>query len=236
MCGRSVTRSRIELPGPWYSATGQSPQGCSSTPTQSDFCSPASEVMRLSSPHKQPHRTAQEKTVIAHVSIGVCDINRNKPFYDAALEPLGYKCLRQARTLARWRVRARALRSESSPLSARFRPTKKSGLHFPLCGAKPRCGRCVSRRCLCRTELLRRRQKSTACRFLRSVSGISRQRHGSFRAVWDTNWISSRLSDWRSRRGIQRIGGLLVPVRFGSQRRDQRPYKPLISTYLAGEH
>jgi hypothetical protein len=124
MCGRSVTRSRIELPRPWYSATGQSPQGCSSTPTQSDFCSPASEVMRLSSPHKQPHRTAQEKTVIAHVSIGVCDIDRNKPFYDAALEPLGYKCLRQVRTLAGWRVRARALRSGSSPLSARFRPTK----------------------------------------------------------------------------------------------------------------
>jgi hypothetical protein len=62
--------------------------------------------------------------VIAHVSIGVCDIDRSKPFYDAALEPLGYKCLRQARTLARWRVPARALRSGSSPLSARFRPTK----------------------------------------------------------------------------------------------------------------
>ena len=38
--------------------------------------------------------------MIAHVSIGACDIDRNKPFYDAALEPLGYKCLRQARTLA----------------------------------------------------------------------------------------------------------------------------------------
>jgi hypothetical protein len=62
--------------------------------------------------------------VIANVSIGVYNIDRSKPFCDAALEPLGCECLRQARTLARWRVRARALRSGSSPLSARFRPTK----------------------------------------------------------------------------------------------------------------
>src|SRR5580704_17893379 len=167
MCGRSVTRSRIELPEPWHSATGQSPQGCSSTPTQSDFCSPASEVMLLSSPHKQPHRTAQEKTVVAHVSIGVCDIDRNKPFYDAALESLGYKCLRQARTLARWAGTGESIAlwvvSAERPVPA----DEKLGLHFALCGAKPPCGRCVSRRCLCGTELLRRRQNSTACRFLR---------------------------------------------------------------------
>ena len=37
--------------------------------------------------------------MIAHVSIGVTDIHRSKPFYDAVLEPLGYKCLRAARSL-----------------------------------------------------------------------------------------------------------------------------------------
>jgi len=33
--------------------------------------------------------------MIAHVSIGVRDIDRSKTFYDAALAPLGYKCIRQ---------------------------------------------------------------------------------------------------------------------------------------------
>jgi hypothetical protein len=37
--------------------------------------------------------------MIAHNSIGVRDIDRSKRLYDAALEPLGYKCLRAARTL-----------------------------------------------------------------------------------------------------------------------------------------
>jgi catechol 2,3-dioxygenase-like lactoylglutathione lyase family enzyme len=37
--------------------------------------------------------------MIAHISIGVRDIDRSKRFYDAALEPLGYKCLRAARSM-----------------------------------------------------------------------------------------------------------------------------------------
>ena len=37
--------------------------------------------------------------MIAHMSIGVRDIDRSKRFYDAALEPLGYKCLRAAKSL-----------------------------------------------------------------------------------------------------------------------------------------
>ena len=36
--------------------------------------------------------------VIAHISIGVKNIDRVKHFYDAALRPLGYKCPRGART------------------------------------------------------------------------------------------------------------------------------------------
>jgi catechol 2,3-dioxygenase-like lactoylglutathione lyase family enzyme len=37
--------------------------------------------------------------MIAHISIGVRGIERSRRFYDAALEPLGYKYLRAARTL-----------------------------------------------------------------------------------------------------------------------------------------
>jgi hypothetical protein len=37
--------------------------------------------------------------MIAHISIGVRDIGSSKRFYDAVLEPLGYKCLRAARSL-----------------------------------------------------------------------------------------------------------------------------------------
>jgi hypothetical protein len=47
----------------------------------------------------RPHSALWEKPMIAHVSIGVRDIDRSKRFYDTVLEPLGYKCLRAARTL-----------------------------------------------------------------------------------------------------------------------------------------
>jgi catechol 2,3-dioxygenase-like lactoylglutathione lyase family enzyme len=38
--------------------------------------------------------------VIAHVSIGVRNIEKSKRFYDAALRPLGYQCIRPARSTA----------------------------------------------------------------------------------------------------------------------------------------
>ena len=73
--------------------------------------------------------------MIAHVSIGVSNIDNSKRFYDAALEPLGYKCLRAARSLlgygygrdsiALWVVQA------ERPVPA----DEKSGLHF--CFAAP---------------------------------------------------------------------------------------------------
>jgi len=73
--------------------------------------------------------------MIAHVSIGVSNIDKSKRFYDSALEPLGYKCLRAARSLlgygygsdsiALWVVQA------ERPVPA----DEKSGLHF--CFAAP---------------------------------------------------------------------------------------------------
>ena len=72
--------------------------------------------------------------MIAHVSIGVRNLERSKRFYDAVLEPLGYKCIRAARTLtgygyghdsiAFWVV------SAEHPVAA----DEKSGLHFCFSG------------------------------------------------------------------------------------------------------
>jgi catechol 2,3-dioxygenase-like lactoylglutathione lyase family enzyme len=73
--------------------------------------------------------------MIAHISIGARDIGRSKRFYDTVLEPLGYKCIRAARTprpaarlgygygrdtIAFWVV------SAERPVPA----DEKSGLHF----------------------------------------------------------------------------------------------------------
>ena len=35
--------------------------------------------------------------MLAHISIGVKDVENSKRFYDAALRPLGYRCVRAAR-------------------------------------------------------------------------------------------------------------------------------------------
>jgi catechol 2,3-dioxygenase-like lactoylglutathione lyase family enzyme len=66
--------------------------------------------------------------MINHVSIGVRDLARTKRFYDAALQPLGYRCLSEASgslgfgrdAVAFWVSRV------ESPVAA----DKDSGLHF----------------------------------------------------------------------------------------------------------
>ena len=71
--------------------------------------------------------------MLDHVSIGVRDTNVSKPFYDAALKPLGYSCLSQspgslgygAQTAALW------VNQAERPVPS----DKKSGLHF--CFAAP---------------------------------------------------------------------------------------------------
>jgi hypothetical protein len=47
-----------------------------------------------------PLRQFVGRPMIAHISIGVRDIDSSKRFYDSVLEPLGYKCIRAARTLS----------------------------------------------------------------------------------------------------------------------------------------
>src|SRR5215467_14652290 len=73
--------------------------------------------------------------MITHISIGVRDSERSKRFYDAVLEPLGYNCLRAARSLvgygygrdsiSLWVVQA------ERPVPA----DEKSGLHFCFAAA-----------------------------------------------------------------------------------------------------
>ena len=75
--------------------------------------------------------------MIAHISIGVADIERSKCFYDAALKPLGYRCVRAAGslsgygygrdTIAFWVVFA------EHPVAA----DPKSGLHICFAASDP---------------------------------------------------------------------------------------------------
>ena len=73
--------------------------------------------------------------MIAHISIGVRDIERSKRFYDAALEPLGYQRLRAARSLVGYGYGRDSISfwvfQAERPVSA----DEKSGLHF--CFAAP---------------------------------------------------------------------------------------------------
>ena len=74
--------------------------------------------------------------MIDHVSIGVRDVAKTKRFYDAALKPLGYKCLSEsagslgygADTVVLW------ISGTEHPVPADM----KSGLHFCFTAPTPR--------------------------------------------------------------------------------------------------
>ena len=63
-----------------------------------------------------------------HISIGVRDVARTKRFYDAALKPLGYKCLSEGETSLGYGKDAVALWIGASDAPAPA--DEKSGLHF----------------------------------------------------------------------------------------------------------
>jgi catechol 2,3-dioxygenase-like lactoylglutathione lyase family enzyme len=73
--------------------------------------------------------------MIANVSIGVKNVGRSKRFYDAALQPLGYRCLRPAKTSVGYGYGADSIffwiLSAERPVPA----DEKSGLH--ICFAAP---------------------------------------------------------------------------------------------------
>jgi len=73
--------------------------------------------------------------MIDHVSIGVRDIARTKRFYDAALKPLGYKCLSEGEGSLGYGHDAVALwiSAAEHPVP----PDMKSGLHFSFTAPTP---------------------------------------------------------------------------------------------------
>jgi catechol 2,3-dioxygenase-like lactoylglutathione lyase family enzyme len=74
--------------------------------------------------------------MIDHVSIGVRDIGRTKRFYDAALAPLGYRCLSEgAGSLGYGRD---AVMFWINVAQRPVQPDEQSGLHF--CFAAPTRG------------------------------------------------------------------------------------------------
>jgi catechol 2,3-dioxygenase-like lactoylglutathione lyase family enzyme len=73
--------------------------------------------------------------MIAHVSIGVRDIGRSRTFYDAVLAPLGYKCIRAARSLVGYGYGADSISFWVVSAERPVPPDEKSGLHF--CFAAP---------------------------------------------------------------------------------------------------
>ena len=73
--------------------------------------------------------------MIAHMSIGVRDIDRSKRFYDAALEPLGYRCVRAARTATGYGYGAKTVAFWVMLAEHPIAPDEKSGLH--VCFAAP---------------------------------------------------------------------------------------------------
>jgi catechol 2,3-dioxygenase-like lactoylglutathione lyase family enzyme len=73
--------------------------------------------------------------VLAHVSIGVKDVDRSKRFYDAALRPLGYRCIRAARSTTGYGYGADAISFWILSAERPVPPDEKSGLH--ICFAAP---------------------------------------------------------------------------------------------------
>src|SRR5580692_462281 len=68
--------------------------------------------------------------MIAHISIGVRDIDRSKRFYDAVLEPLGYKCLRAARSLVGYGYGRDTIAFWLTQAERPVPADENSGLHF----------------------------------------------------------------------------------------------------------
>lgn len=73
--------------------------------------------------------------MITHVSIGVRDVERSKRFYDAALAPLGYKCIRAMRSAVGYGYGAETIAFYVVAAERPVPADDRSGLHF--CFAAP---------------------------------------------------------------------------------------------------
>jgi catechol 2,3-dioxygenase-like lactoylglutathione lyase family enzyme len=68
--------------------------------------------------------------MLAHISIGVRDIDRSKRFYDATLEPLGCKCLRVAKSLVGYGYGRDSIAFWIFQAARPVPADEKSGVHF----------------------------------------------------------------------------------------------------------
>ncbi len=66
--------------------------------------------------------------MLHHVSIGVRDIGRAKSFYDAALQPLGYRCVMEAGGSLGYGPKSAGL--WVMPVESPVLPDEQSGLHI----------------------------------------------------------------------------------------------------------
>jgi len=73
--------------------------------------------------------------VIAHISIGVKDVEKSKRFYDQSLRPLGYRSIRAARSGAGYGYGAGIISFWVMAADRPVPPDDKSGLH--VCFAAP---------------------------------------------------------------------------------------------------
>jgi catechol 2,3-dioxygenase-like lactoylglutathione lyase family enzyme len=82
------------------------------------------------------HQPRGEALMLDHVSVGVRDIAAARRFYDAALSPLGYKCLAEGETYLGYGEKAPQfwLLAAEHPVPA----DSKSGLHFCFNASSPK--------------------------------------------------------------------------------------------------
>jgi catechol 2,3-dioxygenase-like lactoylglutathione lyase family enzyme len=73
--------------------------------------------------------------MFAHISIGIKDADRSKRFYDAALRPLGYRCVRAARSTAGYGYGTDIISFWIVSAERPVPPDEQSGFH--ICFAAP---------------------------------------------------------------------------------------------------
>jgi catechol 2,3-dioxygenase-like lactoylglutathione lyase family enzyme len=79
-------------------------------------------------PPDNGHRQLQETPMIDHISIGVSNIPASRRFYDATLNPLGYKCLSEGESTLGYGKDSVVLWVNVAERPVPADP--KSGLHF----------------------------------------------------------------------------------------------------------
>jgi catechol 2,3-dioxygenase-like lactoylglutathione lyase family enzyme len=75
--------------------------------------------------------------VLAHISIGVKDVERSKRFYDAAMAPLGYRCVRPARSMTGYGYGTDSISFWVMSAERPVPEDEKSGLHICFAASTP---------------------------------------------------------------------------------------------------